>query len=178
MPFAEDLINLAKRLASVGVFVDESRPAPDKIRGNQLAISSTQAATGANHVETTLFTYTLPGGLVKGANKVIRVHTYGTVAANGNTKTVKLYFGSNAHTIISGAANGTSWWSYTDYLIQGRANQQRWGFSGFGGTVNAQTIVALTEDTSADVIIKVTGTNDSNDAANDIVFNYAHVELF
>lgn len=171
----EDLKTLVDQLPFYGVPVDPGRPT-GVLRGHQLTWSATQAATIADTTETTLWTYTMPTNVLREDGRVIRVQVYGTCAANGNTKTVKLYFGANVLTIIGGAVNGTSWWAYTTYIRTAKSAQQRFGFTGFGGTVNAQTISTPAEDTTGAIVIKVTGTNGTA-SANDIVFNFATVEL-
>ena len=176
MSVPEDLRAEVARLGAAGVVIDTCRPTGIPLKDNLITSSTVAAATGADTNETTLWQFTLPANFLKEDGRGIRINAYGSFAANGNTKTVKVYFGSNSHTVVSGAANGTSWWTYLTYLRTGASAQQRFNLSGFGGTVNASTVSTPSEDLSAPVLLKITGTNGTG-SANDIVFSGVIVEL-
>lgn len=141
---------------------------------NQSA-SAAGVCTIADQLETEAWTYTLPANSLNANSRGVRVHAYGTTAANGNTKTVKIYFGSNAFTVIAGAVNNAIWFSTNTYLRTSASNQQRMALAGFGATLNAPTILGLTESETAAIIIKVTMQNGTA-AANDICFRGVTVE--
>lgn len=176
MPIPEDLQATVARLGAAGVVVDASRPQGIPLKDNLITSSSVQAATIADTNETTLWQFPLPANFLNENGRGIRVTAWGSCAANGNTKTVKAYFGSDSHTVISGAVNNTSWWTQLTYLRASSASQRRFNWSGFGGTLNAPTVSSPTEDLTATVLLKITGTNGTA-SANDIVFTSVLVEL-
>ena len=52
------------------------------------------AAGNVSTTESTWMNYTLPGATLGVNEDAVRIHVWGTCAANTNTKTVKLYLGS------------------------------------------------------------------------------------
>ena len=137
--------------------------------------SSAGVCTAADLVETTAWTYTLPANTLSASSRGLRVHTYGTTAANANVKTVKLYFGTNVFTIIAGAVNNSVWFTTNTYIRMASNSQQRMGISGFGNAINAPTISNTTETDTAGIIIKVTIQNGTA-AASDICWRGVTLE--
>lgn len=145
-----------------------------------LNLQASTVGTGANTTETTLFTYTLPANTLDAVTKGIRVKTFGTMANNAHVKTVKLYFGSAPLTLDLTPSVAGSWCA--DLLVIGTASAQKAQCS--GNMVDSATGVPLsifiagaaTEDGTAAIIIKTTGTNGTA-TANDIVGLGFAVEL-
>lgn len=139
--------------------------------------SITPAQTGANTNETTLWTYTLPGNSLTTNGQAVRLTVCGLNAANGNAKTLTVYFG--ATTILIANANTTSAaaWCSSFVILRTSATGQFFQrvYSTYGGTVASASLATAVETLSGDVVIKVTGTNGSA-SAGDIVLNWALLE--
>jgi hypothetical protein len=145
-----------------------------------LTVSSTSAATIADTNETTLWTYDLPANTLSADGRIVRVTVWGTVAANADTKTIKLYFGSSSFTLNDSttAPNGVGWTSTALYTRTGSGAQSRTKLYALFGATNQFPSAGGTasETDTAAITIKITGTNGTA-AANDIVFKGALVEL-
>jgi hypothetical protein len=129
-------------------------------------------ATIANTTETTLASYTLPGGSFDPAkvspNGTIIVYAWGKFGATANNKTVKLYFGSTSYSTGVQTSNGGSWWMESVVQRSGLSTQNVSFNAQVAGTAIATTSSQPTESEAADILLKVTGTNGTA-AANDIV---------
>jgi hypothetical protein len=109
--------------------------------------------------EETLMSYTLPAGALAVNGRGVRFTTRGVLAANGNTKTIRLYFGATAIAVLSGT--GASVWAMNGWVWRtgaatqmGSADQAMSGIAIWtpgAGTTPAETL-------SGTVLIKVTGT--------------------
>jgi len=77
----------------------------------KLASAYADVGTPASTVETTLFTTTLAAAQLAADGESVRMTAYGAFAANGNTKTVKVYLGTNAiaQNSTTTAPNGKNW---------------------------------------------------------------------
>lgn len=137
--------------------------------------SSAGVCTAADTNETTVWTYNLPANSITATSRGLRVYTYGTTAANANNKTVRLYFGTNVFTVIAGAVNNLIWFTTNTYLRMASNSQQRMGIAGFGGTINAPTIVNTTETDTGVIQLKVTLQNGTA-SASDICWRATTVE--
>lgn len=134
--------------------------------------------TPANTAETTLASVALAANALAANAKGVRIFAWGTVAANSNTKTMRLYFGSSVVAInnVTTAPNNTAWSLHATVLRSGPTAQLAGGH-GFCGAVS-QTFIHTTptETLSSDVTIAVTGQNGVT-SANDIVFQGATIEV-
>lgn len=140
-----------------------------------LHVSTTQTATGADTTETDLWTYSLPANTLNANGKGVRVTVFGTYAANGNTKTGKLYFGSTVVSTHSGTTNNATWWHAATILRTSATAQIAFNDARIGASNITQAKTEPAETLSGAVTIKFTGTNGSANA-NDIVFLGAIVE--
>jgi hypothetical protein len=124
---------------------------------------STQATAGGvsnvSTTETDLYTYTMPANALSANNQSVRVTCWGNFAANANSKTVNLYFGSTLIGAMAGLVDsGTSWCVVATVVRTGAATQNRMAYPNHGGTMSMQTGTA-NQDTTAAIIVKVTGTS-------------------
>jgi len=140
-----------------------------------LTVNATQAGTPANTTETDLWTFTLPANTLRTDLQGLRITTGGTLAANANNKTLKLYFGATQLTALSTTASGSGW-NMGALVIRTSLTAQRangYVFVGLGTFNVVQTTPA--ETLSGTLIIRMTGQNGTA-SANDILFNEAVVE--
>lgn len=117
--------------------------------------------TGAT--EDDLFTFTLPADTLATDGQAIRVSGLCTFAANGNTKTLRGYFGTDAAVILSAAVNIASAQGLYEFTIlrTSAGNQVLQGScavsaSGASGSIYLGSNVATGDETTA-LEIKITG---------------------
>lgn len=140
-----------------------------------LHVSTTSAATPASLVETDLWTYTLPSNTLDVDGKGIRLQAFLTLAANTNSKVVKVYLnGILLHTVTS-TISGARVFLDTVLIRTGAAAETGWALATVGAAVVAPSWILETANTAAPLILKITGTNGVA-TANDIVFRSALVE--
>lgn len=124
--------------------------------------------------ETALSSFTVYGNtfnsLIKGN---LKVSFSWTMAANGNTKTVKFYFGGTPVTVYTGAQNGGT--GHAEMWVT-RVNNTSQKITGFMTAVNAAGTgtsasfsTTAAETMSGDILVKTTGT--SATSSNDIIQN-------
>lgn len=79
--------------------------------GGTASVQNGNVGTDADTNEKTLFSFSVPAASLDVNNKALRVRTWGDVAANGNTKTIRLKFGTGS--VISNATttapNNLNW---------------------------------------------------------------------
>jgi hypothetical protein len=142
----------------------------------------TQTSTGgigntAATTDDTIFTYTLPANSMSANGNTARVTFGGSTAANGNNKTVKIWFGGivvlSTGVITANNAEFSGWVEIT--RLSATKIQAHGMFVSSNGTtsINAladvtlnQTVSDLTTNTS---IIKFTGASPTTGAANDVI---------
>lgn len=146
--------------------------------GGVLTVNTTQAGTTSVTTEEDLWSYSLPANTLNANGRGVRITAFGSFAANGNTKTLRLKFGGS--NIVSYAiATNNSGWEASGIVIRTGASTQLAGGNKLltnSATLLSSGIVTPAEDTTAAIVIKVTGTNGTA-SANDIVFRGAVVEL-
>jgi hypothetical protein len=141
-----------------------------------LSVSTTQAGTGANTDETTLWSYALPANTLSANGKGVRITVYGTTAANANTKTRKLYFGATAVANVGDANNNANWVFVAVVTRTGASAQISMAeINTAEGAAQRNTLTTPAEDTTGAITISVTGQNGTANA-DDIVFRGAIVE--
>lgn len=143
--------------------------------GGVLTTNTTQAGTTAVTTEEELWTYSLPANTLNANGKAVKITAYGTCAANGNTKNMRVYFGSTAGVLLTGAFNGSSWKIVVIVTRTGETAQLLSGAGQAGGTANTNVTTA-SQTLSGAVAIAMKGTNGTA-AADDIVFRGATVEV-
>lgn len=138
--------------------------------GGLLNAQTGVVATGAGTAEQVLQTYTMPANTLSVAGQGVIVMCPWTTAATANNKTVKLYFGASVATTPTQAANAQAGFLKLTVFRTAAAAQIVVG-EGVAGTGSltpvAVTVTSGTDDLTAGVVIKCTGT-DGTDAAGDI----------
>ena len=131
--------------------------------------TTTAAATGANTTETDLATFDLPANLFFTDNAGVWIEAWGTVAANGNTKTMKVYFGGSAivQNGLSTTPNGVGWIARASIHRRSSGNQTYHANMLVGSTLQSVGVNTLTVSDTAAITVKATGQNGSA-VANDI----------
>lgn len=141
-----------------------------------LNVQTGSIGTPANLLETTLFTYNLAAALLGTNGSGVRLKAWGTLAANGNTKTVRLYFGATVVVAFSTGANADHWIVDATIIRTGANTQNSSGESRHASSTADASLTGRVktaspaEVTSAPITVKVTGIN-SVASANDIVAN-------
>lgn len=144
--------------------------------GGKLTSNATQTGTDANLNEKDLWTYSLPAGTLNTDLQGVRITAWGTMGANANNKTFKVYFGATQIVALSTTANGSGWFATGVVLRTAAATQQAGASLNIGLGTTQSSATAPAETLSGAVTIKVTGQNGSA-VANDCVFRGATVEL-
>jgi len=147
-----------------------------KLAGNLncQTFNASGAITGANTTETDLATYTMPAGAmsnsVSGVNNTSGVHVYawGTTAANGNTKTIRLKFDGTTlkSNSVTTAPNGADWLIDLHLHRYDATNQtgivKMWVSTNDQGT----NVLSPTATLANAIIIKVTGQNGTSSSGD------------
>ena len=140
-----------------------------------LKVDATQAGTGADTTEDTLFTYTIPAGAII-AGQGIRVKAWGSTSANANLKTLRMYYGATKLVDTGAVAVNNKDWSMEAILVASGASAETCYAEGqYNGAVVATTVTAPAEIIANAIIFKVTGQNGTA-AANDLVYKGCLVE--
>lgn len=145
----------------------------------QLNLQATTVGTGADTTEDTLHTFTLPKNSLSANGKGVRVKFSGNTGANGNNKTLKFYFGTKAYTLANAIAANAKAWSFTATVHRSAAGAQVVTIQGDFNGAYVQSVVdptGCTQDETADIVIKTTGTNGTG-TANDLTENLFSVEV-
>lgn len=129
-------------------------------------ISSTAGNTTAVTTEEVLQTYSLPANSLAALNDGVRIRAWGSFAANGNNKTVKLYFGASVISTGVVATNNKNWTIELTVLRTAAATQIVVGNALVDTTAITTYINAGTDDQAAAVVIKCSGTNGTASAAD------------
>lgn len=149
--------------------------------GGLLTFDSTQAATGANTTDTTLYTYTLPANVLDLDGRLLRVVAYGSLGATSNTKTVRLKWnGTSGTTVVSfvGTNNASKWMIIGYVLRTGSNTQDVFGYLPMGGAsqdIGPNNATATATDSAA-IVLAITAQNGVA-AASDIVYEGSFIEL-
>ncbi|WP_020471473.1 hypothetical protein [Zavarzinella formosa] len=137
-----------------------------------LASSQFSAAGVGNAADTTddvLFSYTLPASALNTTGQAIEVTCFGGTAANGNNKTIKLWFGSE---LISSGVITDSNKNWTSSMVIGRtgasAQLVRATMVHDTSTITPYLATGAETDTAA-ITIKCTGASGTTGAAGDVV---------
>ena len=125
----------------------------------------------ADLTDDTLFTYTLPASCLDTNNQGIVIEAFGSFAANGNDKTVKLWFGTSLVFSSGVLTNNNVGWNARLMLNRTGASAQIGSGFGMAGSTPFPVPVPLvgTEATTGAIVLKVTGASPTTGAANDEV---------
>lgn len=139
-------------------------------------VNTTAAGTDANTVEKDLITYSLPANSLSADGKVIKIIAWGTTAANGNEKTIRIYFGGTVVRQLGTAAfNNQDWIDEAIVVRTGTSAQDSIGSEMTNNNNVFLTHLEPAENTATALTIKVTGQNGTA-SANDIVAEVLLIE--
>ncbi len=137
-------------------------------------VSSAGIGNGADTTDDTLFTYTLPLNSMSANSKSIRVRGWGKTAANANAKDVKLWFAGTA-IADSGVLNLNNS-AYTVEMEVTRIDATHvsavgsWNDNGLTtGDVTVQANLVVSDLTTNNSVVKLTGASTVIGAANDVL---------
>jgi hypothetical protein len=137
----------------------------DAAVGGVLYVDSGTNANGTT-VETDLSTYTVPANTLAVNNQSLEFEAYITLTNNANTKTIKLYFGTDTWTMptIGGAAS--TLYVRGRIVRTGSATQDVFYTASLNNTAPTNVFSTATRTLSGTVVLKFTG--QSNSASNDV----------
>ena len=137
-------------------------------------LTNGDALVNSGTSETTLGQFSIPGGEMPGKIRGVEILVFGATAANGNVKTLKLYFGSTviANPIGSGV-NNKDWYCAATVIWQSANVQKATAFYEVAGTTSTFINTALTQTDANAILIKVTGQSDT--AGSDITENGLYI---
>lgn len=124
-------------------------------------------STGANTTETDIHTYTLPANMLNRNGATVEMTSKGTFAANGNNKTLKVYWGG-VEVFTSGAvaANATTW-NLTVTVTRDATQTQRIYVDGQVNNTQITTVYTTgARDETTTQVLKIMGTNGTAAAAD------------
>lgn len=158
-------------LSSVGasqIGVKAGSSTNDAAVGGDLYINST-AVGNVGTGDDDLMTYTVPANSLSTNNMRLTFEGWGTFGANGNSKTVKVKFGSDSFTVINGSINNNGKWYIRGHIIRTGATTQDVFISASDSSINggapAFTISTAARTLSSANDLKLTGTGTAD---NDI----------
>jgi hypothetical protein len=127
----------------------------------------------------TLDSYSLPANSLQNSNYMLNIYAFGTLAANANSKTVTLSFGSGPETVFiadSVSVTGGSPWVLQMTVIKSASNQQVLStMAALNGTHKGVAYTTGVETDTAAIPITVTGRSGTA-AANNVVLNGWFIE--
>ncbi len=138
----------------------------------------TQAPNGTT-VETTLHTVTLKANTLDLAGKSILIEGSGSLAANGNTKTVKVKLGSTVLASFSAALNNKKYHYRLRVCFVSSVLQTVSGFIGTDDNTNApvKAVNLITPAEDLKTALAVLSTGQSDTASSDVLEDFFRVEL-
>lgn len=167
-------VERASHEGDAGEIFDNYTLSNPPIPGDRILIgSSVQAGSvgnGADTSEDQLFTFSLPAGALAVAPNGLSIRAFGTLANNGDSKTVRLYFGSQSYSLGT-VTTANVGWKVDMTVFKTGANTQTILCQGMiGATPIALTVIAGTQTDTSPIVVKVTGQAGAANA-NDIVAN-------
>lgn len=118
---------------------------------------------------TTLFTSTINFGTLSKSGSSILIFACGKYAANGNSKTIDLVFGSTNILTSTTTTNNGSWTLQAEIVYNGGSAEIAWGQFFAPGTNPVPQVTLGTESLATNQVLKVVGTGV---ASNDISCYY------
>jgi len=130
--------------------------------------STTVNGNGADTTEDTLYTTTIPAGLLQNVGDTLHVVVKGTAAASTDTKVLRIRFGNTIVSNFNCVAVGQIAWYFDAYIMKTGSNTQS-----TTAIINSQTTTNTTinpssiTDTGA-IVLLVSGQNNTNSVLNSI----------
>jgi hypothetical protein len=142
--------------------------------------NSATVGSGADLTEDTLYTTTLPAGILANVGDTLHYTARGLCAGNTDSKSARVKFASlNISNVACTVAGNTSW--YTEgYIVKIGPSQQAWMSiynSASNITISNQSSVATVTDTGT-ITFSVTGQNTTNPTANSVQVQQIVLYLF
>lgn len=145
----------------------------DAALGGVLYANST-AVGNVDAGENDLMSYSVPADTLSANHMSLQVVARGTFAANGNTKTLKLHFGSDNWTLLSTGANNNRWVVKATIVRTGATAQKVFiTFSYSGAVGDTTTYTTASRTLSSANTLKLTGQGTSS---NDILQEWMRVD--
>lgn len=146
----------------------------------RLHSSFTQTGNDANTNEKDLGTYALPANTLASDGQSIRMKAWGTLAANSNSKTVRLYFGGHTTSFTTSSATDVKWLiesTLMRYQVGGQRRLNLFSIGASSATGGAgSTVSTAAQDETTSLTLKVTGQSGTA-AANNIVMDGLLIEF-
>lgn len=122
--------------------------------------------------DVTLFSYALPANSLDANGAGVLIEAWGSFAANGNDKRVRLALGASAFSSGTQTGNNVGWQARAVFTRTGASAQIGTGWGQSGATVwTVPTPITPASDTTAAITLAVTGASLTTGAANDVVAN-------
>lgn len=129
--------------------------------------TSSATATTAVTTEETLWSQSLPASTLTTDGSALMIRAFGNFAANGNTKTIKMKFGSTSITAnnVTAAPNGASW--YAEMIVSRISGSSQYVFENakVGSAAQAAQTTAASETLSGAITMSITGQNGTANAS-------------
>jgi hypothetical protein len=135
----------------------------------------TATGNGADTTEDTLATFSLPANTFATTGEMLRIRAWGKTAANGDNKTMKLYFGASVVTTPTAATNNKGWFLQLEVIRSGASTQQVFGTGLVDTTAVTPYYNAGADTDTAAIVIKCTGQAGTGNA-NDILLEGMVIE--
>jgi hypothetical protein len=136
------------------------------------AQSSAGVGNGADTTDDTLQSVTVKANNLKAAGKSVEFEAFGSLAANGNNKTIKVFFGA---TVIATTGvittSGGSWYAWGTITRTAVGVQTIFAGIQVGLAVIVATLTTGALDETTDLVLKSTGASPTSGAANDVKGN-------
>ena len=145
--------------------------------GSSVEVSNidTTAVGNVGTGEDVLITYSLPADTLSDDGKGVRITAWGSVAVNGNTKTVRLDFGATTIRAIGPSAISGLDWRIDGLVFRTSAtSQDAMATESLDATGQDTTITTPAETLSGTVVIRITGEATTD---NDVVCEGMLVEI-
>jgi len=138
--------------------------------------SLTSAGNGADVSEDILQSYTLGAFALDSVGRCVRITSWGTTAANADTKVIRVYFGASLISSGISTFNSVNWVAHMVVCKTGSSTQSVIADMTVGTTVLAPMYSAGTENDGSAIVIKTTGQAGTANA-NDIISKGQIVEF-
>lgn len=146
-----------------GLSLETDAAGSDFSVGGVLETQST-AAGNIGTGEDVLMTYTLPNGALGTSEDRVEINGFGTTAANGQNKRIRVYFGSTVIFDSGTVTHNALDWSFSGVVIRTGAATQIASCNFIWENTSADTdYTAPVETLSGSVVIKVTGEASTDD---------------
>jgi hypothetical protein len=143
--------------------------------------ASVTPANNSGVGETNLYNPTIDGNTLSANGKALRLRAFGSFAANGNTKTVRVKWGATTILTFAGTPNAQNWEVEATIIRTGAATQVVFArilvAPTAGGALTDSRVINGTaaETLSGDVGLQITGQSDT--ASNDVTFTAGFTEV-